>query len=64
GYTLERATEAIRSGETDLVSFGSLFIANPDLPHRFQHDLPLSSPDPGLFFTPGEKGYIDYPAAD
>lgn len=63
GYTPEKASEAITAGQADLVSFGSSFIANPDLPYRMQHGIPLAAPDPSLFFSPGEKGYIDYPSA-
>ncbi|TRW27379.1 alkene reductase [Flavobacterium zepuense] len=61
GYTGERATAAIESREADMVSFGSLFIANPDLPYRLEHDKHFTQPDEATFYTPGEKGYTDYP---
>lgn len=61
GYTKERATKALENQEADLISFGSSFIANPDLPHRFANDIALASPDPSTFYTPGEAGYTDYP---
>ncbi|RYD59054.1 MAG: alkene reductase [Sphingobacteriales bacterium] len=60
GYTLERANEVLEAGVADMVSFGSPFISNPDLPHRLQNNIALTQPDPSLFFTPGEQGYIDY----
>jgi N-ethylmaleimide reductase len=63
GYTLERANEAIDSGRADLVSFGRLFIANPDLPHRFAVGAPLSEPNESTFYGGGERGYTDYPAS-
>lgn len=62
GYTRERAIQALGSGAADLVSFGELFIANPDLPERFKANAPLNKPDPATFYGGGEKGYTDYPA--
>ncbi|MTH80211.1 alkene reductase [Paracoccus aestuariivivens] len=46
GYDLDLATEAIRAGSADLVSFGRSFIANPDLVARLQAGAPLAQPDP------------------
>ena len=40
------------------------FISNPDLVRRMNDDLELATPDHGTFYTPGEKGYTDYPKAD
>jgi len=48
-------------GLADAVAFGLLFIANPDLPERFESDAPLNEPDPSTFYTQDEKGYLDYP---
>jgi N-ethylmaleimide reductase len=62
GYTRERAMRALGSGAADLVSFGELFIANPDLPERLKANTPLNEPDPATFYGGGEKGYTDYPA--
>ncbi|MBD0256595.1 MAG: alkene reductase [Cytophagales bacterium] len=64
GFTRETANELLRSGTADLVSFGSLYIANPDLVYRFAHQLPLAAPDPATFFTGDENGYTDYPPVD
>jgi len=61
GYDREQAEAAIASGNADLVSFGTLFIANPDLPERFRLNAPLNQPDPSTFYGGDEKGYIDYP---
>ena len=44
------------------MAFGVPFIANPDLPQRLKSDAPLNAPDPATFYTPGPKGYVDYPA--
>ena len=62
GYDLARANAALREGTVDLVSFATLFLANPDLPERFRRGAALNAPDRPTFYTGGEKGYIDYPA--
>lgn len=62
GYSAEKGNEAIRNGEADLVSYGSLFLANPDLPDRFKRNAPLNTPDVETFYAGEERGYIDYPA--
>ncbi len=62
GYDLNRANAALREGTVDLVSFATLFLANPDLPERFRRGAALNAPDRPTFYTCGEKGYIDYPA--
>lgn len=61
GYTRERAEAALAEGRADLVAFGRLFIANPDLPERFRQNAPLNVPDPETFYGGGVKGYVDYP---
>lgn len=60
GYSKERAELALRQDGADLISFGSPFISNPDLPHRFRYDLPLTPADGSTFYTADEKGYVDY----
>lgn len=62
GYDQEKAAAVIAGGNADLVSFGTLFIANPDLPERFQLNAPLNQPNPATFYGGDEKGYTDYPA--
>ncbi|MEF3073758.1 alkene reductase [Methylobacter sp. Wu1] len=62
GYTAETATAAIAEGRADLVAFGKLFIANPDLPERFAKNAPLNEPDFDTFYQGGAQGYTDYPA--
>jgi N-ethylmaleimide reductase len=61
GMTKEKANKLIEDGIADLVSFGSLFISNPDLPRRFELDAPLNEPDRKTFYGGGEQGYTDYP---
>lgn len=62
GLTQESAEQLIETKEADLVAFGSSYIANPDLVERFQNNWALSTPDRDTFYTPGAKGYSDYPA--
>ena len=61
GLTRESAEALLHAGTADAVVFGSLFVANPDLPLRFRLKAPLNQPDSTTFYTPGAKGYIDYP---
>lgn len=60
GYDKKGATRMIDKNYADMVSFGKLFIANPDLPNRFYHDYPLANWDQSSFYGEGEKGYTDY----
>ena len=62
GFTSETANAIIRDNHADLVSFGTDFIANPDLVKRLAANLPLAQPDTATFYTGEEKGYTDYPA--
>jgi len=62
GYTAEEAAEAIASKKLDAVAFGTPFLANPDLPARVKAGAALNAPDPATFYSPGAKGYVDYPA--
>lgn len=61
GYDVERAEKDLEEGKGDLVAFGRVFISNPDLVKRLKESVELQQPDPNTFYTPGEKGYIDYP---
>jgi N-ethylmaleimide reductase len=61
GFDLASANAAIASGEADLVAFGVPFLANPDLPERWQRGAPLNAADQATFYTGEAKGYIDYP---
>jgi len=61
GYDNLKGDRILAKGDADLVSFGKLFIANPDLPKRFQENAQLNTPDPRTFYAPDAKGYTDYP---
>lgn len=61
GYDAEKAEVELVSGRADLVSFGNLFIANPDLPARFKSGAPLMQADRATMYGGEEHGYTDYP---
>ncbi|WP_391529061.1 alkene reductase [Photorhabdus akhurstii] len=60
--TKESAEQVLADGQADAVAFGQLFIANPDLPHRFLIEAPFNEQQPETFMVPGAIGYTDYPA--
>lgn len=62
GYTRATATQVLAEGVADAVAFGRLFIANPDLPHRFRLNAALNPLDEATLYGGAEKGYTDYPA--
>ncbi len=63
-FTKATAQDVLDAGEADAVAFGQLFIANPDLPRRFELDAPLNTPDSTTFYGAGPEGYVDYPALE
>ena len=64
GYDRDRALSALEADDADLIAFGAMFIANPDLPLRLELNAPLNNPDISTFYGSGEKGYTDYPFVD
>ena len=63
GYTLAQAESAVVTGMADAVVFGGPFVANPDLVARFAMKLRLNEINAATLYSPGEKGYTDYPFA-
>ncbi|XP_015630712.1 LOW QUALITY PROTEIN: putative 12-oxophytodienoate reductase 9 [Oryza sativa Japonica Group] len=62
GYDREEGDKAVGDGYADLVSYGRLFLANPDLPERFRQKAALNAYDRSTFYTPDPVvGYTDYP---
>jgi N-ethylmaleimide reductase len=61
GFTGETGNKVIEDGDADLVAFGVPFLANPDLVERIRKHAALNAPDMATFYTPGPKGYVDYP---
>lgn len=62
GYTAETGAQAVATRSADAVAFGKDYISNPDLVERLQAGAALTPPHQATFYTPGEKGYTDYPA--
>ena len=51
-----------QASEADAIAFGLLYLANPDLVERLRAGLTtFNEPDPTTFYTPGPRGYTDYP---
>jgi len=63
GYTTADAAEkALEEKKGDVVAFGRAFLANPTLAAKLKTDAKLTEADMATFYTPGPKGYTDYPA--
>ncbi|HUX60581.1 MAG TPA: alkene reductase [Ignavibacteriaceae bacterium] len=62
GYDSEKAEQDLIAGNGDLVAFGKLFISNPNLVDKLKQNRELQKSDASTYYTPGEKGYTDYPA--
>jgi N-ethylmaleimide reductase len=56
------ALALVEDGTADMISFASLFLANPDLPARLAAGGPFNTPDPATFYSGDERGYTDYPS--
>lgn len=52
----------IEEGTADVITFGQLFLANPDLPSRIAAGGPFNQADPSSFYGGDAGGYTDYPA--
>ncbi|NNM11665.1 MAG: alkene reductase, partial [Pseudomonadales bacterium] len=61
-YDAEEANQAVQQEKIAAVSFGRSYIANPDLATRFAKGAVLNKLDPKTLYTPGPKGYTDYPS--
>ncbi|XP_028801616.1 12-oxophytodienoate reductase 1-like [Neltuma alba] len=62
GYKREDGNRAIAENRADLVAYGRWFLANPDLPKRFEIDAPLNKYHKETFYTSDPViGYTDYP---
>jgi N-ethylmaleimide reductase len=61
GYTRETGEAELEKGIATLISFGTLFLANPDLPKRFELNAELNQLDKATMYGGQDKGYIDYP---
>lgn len=64
GFTKATGEKLLADGSADAIVYGTLLLANPDLPERFAKNAELNAPDRATFYTPGEKGYTDYPSLE
>ena len=64
GYTRETGEAELEKGIAQLISYGTLFLANPDLPKRFELHAALNEADRATMYGGQDKGYIDYPFLD
>ena len=62
GYDAAHAESDLAAGKCDLIAVGRPFLANPDLIKRWKANAAVNAPDMSTFYTPGPKGYTDYPA--
>jgi len=61
GYDMARADADLAAGKADLIAVGKPLLANPDLIERWTSGAALNEMDMTTFYTPGPKGYTDYP---
>ncbi|XP_037496731.1 putative 12-oxophytodienoate reductase 11 isoform X2 [Jatropha curcas] len=62
GYEREDGNKAIEENRADLIAYGRIFLANPDLPKRFELNAPLNNYNRATFYTSDPViGYTDYP---
>jgi N-ethylmaleimide reductase len=60
-YDQKLAETVVANGDADLVAFGKLFLANPDLVKRLRERADFNQPDQATFYGGGAMGYTDYP---
>jgi len=63
GYDAKRANKDLEAGRADLIAVGVPLLSNPDLIQRWKNKVALNEVNFDTFYTPGEKGYTDYPEA-
>jgi N-ethylmaleimide reductase len=61
GYDAARAEKELEDKACDLVAVGRPFLSNPDLVARWKSGAAVNEIDFGTFYTPGPKGFTDYP---
>ncbi|MFF4056187.1 alkene reductase [Streptomyces sp. NPDC001668] len=61
GTDIATRAKDIENGIADVITVGSMALANPDLVERIRAGAPLNTPDPATFYVGGAAGYTDYP---
>ncbi|XP_024169920.1 putative 12-oxophytodienoate reductase 11 isoform X10 [Rosa chinensis] len=65
GFDREDGNNAVAESSADLIAFGRWFLANPDLPKRFELNAPLNKYNIDTFcISDPVLGYTDYPFLD
>lgn len=64
GADLATRARDVADGLADVVTVGSLALANPDLVARLKVGAPLNTPDPSTFYGGDKRGYLDYPTLE
>jgi N-ethylmaleimide reductase len=62
GFDATTGEAALNDGRADMIGYARAFLANPDLVARMQKGAALNAPDMSTLYTPGAKGYTDYPS--
>ena len=62
--TRENAQAILDEDLADAVAVGRPFLANPDLPRRWETGAELNEPNGDTFYGGGAAGYTDYPSLD
>lgn len=62
GAPLDARVADLDAGLADVITVGTLALANPDLPARVRAGAPLNEADPATFYGGDHRGYTDYPA--
>ncbi|GJY38228.1 zinc finger, CCHC-type containing protein [Tanacetum coccineum] len=61
GYDMDEGNIIVAQNKADLVAYGRLFLANPDLPRRFKLNAHLNKYNRETFYTPHPVvGYMNY----
>lgn len=60
-YTKETGKAELEKRVAQIISYGTLFLANPDLLKRFELNAPLNQPDRATMYGGKDAGYIEYP---
>jgi N-ethylmaleimide reductase len=64
GADVDARADDVASGLADVVTVGTMVLANPDLVQRLRTGAPLNTPDQATFYGGDEHGYTDYPFLD
>jgi len=61
GAPLQARVADLDAGLADVITVGTMALANPDLPARIRMGAPLNEADPATFYGGDHRGYTDYP---